>query len=286
MERVTAMGMLVAGNRWLLARRGVQLAMLMLFLLGPWAGRWWVKGSLAASTWFETVLLVDPYVLAQTLAAGHTPEWVAVTGALVVLGVYTIVGGRAYCSWFCPVNLVTDAAAWTRTALDIRGGWQPPRRLRGWILVMTLVVSAITGAAAWEWVNPVSLMQRSLLFGAGLGWLAILALFLFDVVVSARGWCGHVCPVGAFYGVIGCLSLVRIIAARRTACTDCGACFRRCPEPQVLVPALKAPGSSPVPVLSGACTRCGRCIDVCPAHVFEFGGPMQRCIPSTVPGQG
>jgi ferredoxin-type protein NapH len=45
-----------------------------------------------------------------------------------------------------------------------------------------------------------------------------------------------------------------------------------CPEPHVLVPALKprAPDASIV-VRSGDCTNCGRCLDVCGEDVFRFG---------------
>jgi ferredoxin-type protein NapH len=50
-----------------------------------------------------------------------------------------------------------------------------------------------------------------------------------------------------------------------------------CPEPHVIVPALKPadPGASPV-IASGDCTNCGRCIDVCPDDVFRFGTRFAR----------
>ena len=104
--------------------------------------------------------------------------------------------------------------------------------------------------------------------GIGLGWAIIAAVFLLDLFVSRRAWCSHLCPVGAFYGVIGRGSVVRVSAARRDACTDCGACFNICPEPHVIVPALKGQGS-PL-ILSGDCQNCGGCIDSCPVSVFRM----------------
>ena len=62
--------------------------------------------------------------------------------------------------------------------------------------------------------------------------------------------------------------MVRVSAARRDACTDCGACFNICPEPHVIVPALKGQGS-PL-ILSGDCQNCGGCIDSCPVSVFRM----------------
>ncbi|OGT80403.1 MAG: quinol dehydrogenase ferredoxin subunit NapH, partial [Gammaproteobacteria bacterium RIFCSPLOWO2_02_FULL_61_13] len=204
------------------------------------------------------------------------PGWIAVWGALMVLVVYLLLGGRAYCAWLCPVNMVTDTAAWLRAVLGISAGRGWPANLRRWMLIMSLCVSALIGTTAWEQVNPVTILQRLLLFGMGMAWLVVLAVFLFDLLVSPRGWCGHICPVGAFYGLLGRASLLRVVAARPDACTNCGACFRSCPEPQVISPALKARSRSAAVILSGDCTNCGRCIDVCAARVFQFGSRFDR----------
>lgn len=58
-------------------------------------------------------------------------------------------------------------------------------------------------------------------------------------------------------------------AIDREACTDCGACFRACPEPHIITPALK--GSGTRLIVSGDCTNCGACIDSCYIDVFKFG---------------
>ena len=62
---------LLVRNRWLLARRGVQLGILGLFLAGPWLGIWWLKGNLASSTFLDVIGLTDPLVLLQSFVAGH-----------------------------------------------------------------------------------------------------------------------------------------------------------------------------------------------------------------------
>ena len=265
-------------QRFLLARRASQLGLLGIFLLGPWAGVWWVKGNLAASTWFGMVPLSDPFIVLQSLLAIGNVTLTAAIGALLVVAFYCLVGGRAFCAWVCPVNLVTDLAHVCRERLRLSPGWRPRRDLRLWMVAMCLVTSATTGGIAWELVNPVTLVQRALVFGLGLGWAVILAIFLFDLMVSRRGWCGHLCPVGAFYGLLGRTSLLRVAATRRESCTDCGDCFAVCPEPHVITPALHGRGSRFV--LSGDCTNCGRCMDVCGDDVFRFrlrpsgsGGP-------------
>lgn len=262
----------LASHKWLILRRSSQLAILALFLVGPLAGLWIVKGNLAYSLTLNTLPLADPYVLLQSLLAGHAPEKMALIGVAIVLALYFLVGGRAYCSWVCPVNMVTDAAAWLRGRLGIKGGAHISRKLRYWVLGMTLALAAITGTIAWELINPVSMLHRGLIFGIGMTWTIVLAVFLLDLFVSANAWCGHVCPVGAFYSLLGKWSPLRVNATQREACNDCMDCFAVCPEPQVIRPALKGAKQHVGPaILSPNCTNCGRCIDVCSKDVFRFG---------------
>jgi ferredoxin-type protein NapH len=84
------------------------------------------------------------------------------------------------------------------------------------------------------------------------------AIFLFDLLVAKHGWCGHLCPVGAFYGQIGKVALLRVAADNRAACDDCMDCFAVCPEPHVISPALRGERTGTGPVIaSGDCTLCG-----------------------------
>lgn len=260
-------------NRWLLWRRVSQLAILGLFFLGPLAGIWLVKGNLSSSLTLDWLPLTDPHLLLQVLLTRQLPERAAFIGALIVILFYALIGGRVFCSWVCPVNLITDLASWLRRRLDLKSSVQISRSTRYWVLGLTLVLAAGTGTLVWELVNPVSVLHRGLIFGMGLGWLLLVGVFLFDLLVAKHGWCGRLCPVGAFYSLLGYRSLVRVGAVRRAACDDCMDCFNVCPEPQVIRPALKGAAKGIGPVIREInCTNCGRCIDVCDREVFEFGG--------------
>lgn len=265
---------LLRRNRWLLARRTSQFLVLASFLLGPWFGLWLVRGTLASSEWVGALDLTDPFVALQTLVARHAIESGALVGAAIVAAFYLLAGGRSYCAWVCPVNPVTDLAAWLRARLrlptPLRGS-RPDRRLRYAMLAAACLASALLGSVAWETINPITLLQRALVFGLAGGYGVVLAIFLFDLLVLPRGWCGHLCPVGAFYGALGSLSPAHVSATRRDACTNCGDCFKACPEPQVIAPALygAAHGRSPA-IRNADCLRCARCLDVCESEVFEL----------------
>jgi ferredoxin-type protein NapH len=121
----------------------------------------------------------------------------------------------------------------------------------------------------WEWVNPVSLTQRALIFGGASAWGAVAAVFLFDLLVAPRGWCGHVCPVGAAYALIGHKSLLRVSAAPAAPATTAPTATPCAPSPRSSPAAEGQGGVSPV-ITDSECTNCGRCIDVCGPSVFPI----------------
>ena len=259
------------GTKWLVLRRLSQLSVIALFLAGPVFGYWIVKGSMASSLTLDVLPLTDPYLLLQSFVAGHEVISTALIGAAIVTVFYFIVGGRVYCSWVCPINIVTDTADWLRRKLNIKGGARFSAQTRYWILLMTIVLAIVTTSIAWELLNPVSIVYRGIIFGSGFAVVVVVSIFIFDLYISRKGWCGHLCPVGAFYSLLGHYSLLRVSAKKRDKCDDCMDCFMVCPEEQVIKPALKgeSKGFGPV-IMDKNCTNCGRCIDVCAKDVFTF----------------
>ena len=260
----------LAANCYLVLRRISQLTVLFVFLSGPWFGLWIAKGNLASSLTFDVLPLTDPYLFVQSLAAGFMPAASALIGAAIVIAFYALFGGRIYCAWVCPVNPLTDLAAWLRRWLGLKSGRTPDGKTRYWLLAGTLLAAGFSSTLVWEWVNPVTIVQRSLIFGLSGSLLVVFAIFFYDLLVASRGWCGHFCPMGAFYSLLGQKSLLRITADQRGSCDDCMDCFAVCPEPQVIRPALKKAGQDSPLILDRDCTNCGRCIDVCNKNVFHF----------------
>lgn len=264
--------------RFLILRRLTQLGIILMFMSGPLWNFWILKGNYSGSLLLDTVPMTDPLMTAQVLATGYQPEWTVLIGALIIVAFYAIVGSKLFCSWVCPMNMVTDAAAWLRRKLGIRQSAKLPRGLRYVILAVILIGSAISGTLLWEWINPVAALGRVFMFGLGATLWLVLVVFLFDLLVVERGWCGHLCPIGATYALIGAKSLIKVKVVDRNRCDNCMDCYNVCPEPQVLrVPLHGKPEDSTV-ILSKDCITCGRCIDVCAEKVFAFGTRFQGSI--------
>ena len=251
--------------RFLIARRLVQVAVMLLFFgTAHWgwklAGQPLLAGNLSAAKLAGAVPLADPFALLQVLATRHAIAGEALLGAAIVLAAYLVVGGRVFCAWACPMNVVTDAARWVRLRLAVRDVFAIPPGVRYAVLALALAVSAIAGVAAFEWISPIAMLHREIVYGAGLGLTSAVGVFLFDAFVLKHGWCGHLCPLGAFWALAGHGAQVRI-AFDDASCTRCGDCLRACPEPRVLNFNEAALAGM---IRHGECTNCAACIAVCP----------------------
>ena len=255
--------------KYLLLRRVTQFTLLFLYF-GANAYGWHIlEGTFGSSVLFGVIPLADPYTTLQVLATGFVLSADVLLGALIIILFYMVVGGRAFCSWVCPINMVTDLANWLRRKLNLDKEEVNyrfiKRRARYWIMVLGLIVSAVVGVAAFEVLSPITIMQRGIIFGFGAGIAVIVAIFLFDLFGVKNGWCGHLCPLGASYSLIGKASVIRV-KHDHEACTACMKCKVVCPENQVLHMIDK----ESISVTDGECTNCGRCIDVCDDDALGF----------------
>ena len=254
--------------RYLISRRITQITVMALYIAAHVWGLKILEGNLSSSVLLGTVPLSDPYAVLQMFVAGSVITTDVLIGAAIIAIAYGVVGGRMFCSWVCPINMVTDAANWLRRKLGISKVQKRvymSRSLRYWVLGLSLVLSFMMGLTAFELVSPISMLHRGLIFGMGFGFSAILIIFFFDLFVHENGWCGYVCPLGGFYSLIGKFSLLRV-SHNVDNCTECMECKVVCPEKEVLHMVAKHSAT----VTMGECTNCARCIEVCNDDALNF----------------
>lgn len=255
-------------HRFLIMRRILQVTFIVLYFGANMWGWKVLEGNLGSSLFVKTIPLSDPYAVIQMACAGAIAGINVLIGAGIIVAFYAVIGGRAFCSWVCPINLVTDAANALRRFIRIdeveRKVWMS-RYLRYWILGLSLIISALLGVAAFEMISPIGILNRGLIFGAGLGFAVILGVFLFDLFALRNGFCGHLCPLGGFYSLIGRFSLFRV-KHNQSKCTLCMKCTEICPEKHV----LGMIGKRSEFVTKGECVNCGRCVEVCNDDALGF----------------
>jgi ferredoxin-type protein NapH len=260
--------MKISNYKYLILRRVVQITILVLYFGGNVLGWKMLTGDLSSSSILGKIPLSDPFAILQMLAAGATIGVNALMGAVIIALFYGIIGGRAFCSWVCPVNMVTDLANWLRRVLYIdkieRKTWMS-RNVRYYMIVLSLIVSFISGLAAFEIISPITILNRGVVFGFGAGAGLLVAIFLFDLFVVKNGWCGHICPLGGVHSLVGKYSLIRV-KHNHDNCTLCMKCTTVCPEK----PVLNMIGKRSENVSQAECNNCGRCIDVCDDDALGF----------------
>jgi ferredoxin len=213
----------------------------------------------------ELFFRADPLAIggAALAAMGWTISLLFALGLLLL----TLVGGRLFCGWACPLGTcidLVDAAAGSTVRLARL------RRLKLHLLV--LLGGAAAGGVMLTWaLDPMNWAARIAgLFSPGFleaGWLVglALALVVLELALGRRGFCRVLCPLGALLGVVARFSLYRR-DLRSPGCTDCGSCVTNCPAAAI----GSSPAEGPGAYLRGECIHCRRCEQGCAAGAVSF----------------
>ena len=280
-------------GRWTAARRVVQIAVAILFfvplfavgwgaaglgfsspeepLATPDGFAWW--GSLSSSHLFGLDLL-DPFAALQVAVAAKSVAFAGLAWTLPVLVVYGIIRGRAFCGWACPVNLLCEFVDWLRVKLGVAVRERSvPRRAKVGIAAAVFALSAVCSVPVFELVNPISAVNKAVLFGSFAGVFTLAAIVLAELFWARRVWCRALCPLGGMYETLGCVGLASV-KINHDACVNCGACQKACLcDPEILDAALAGEADR---VAAGDCMLCGKCVDACPHSALEIGFVLPR----------
>ncbi len=239
-------------------------------------------GGLFVKTYPATLFLeLDPlHGLATSLATGVLFSGLIL--GLVTLGV-TLVLGRVWCSWVCPLGVLQDCTGVrprdrSERAARLRNRYRRFYHLKYGVLIALLSLAAF-GITQTGLLDPIALLMRSVvatlfpvLQQAGvplqrvhhLTWGGVLIGALLVTVLTLprllpRAFCRVVCPLGALLGLVSRYALFRI-HRNEERCTHCGACQRVCQG--ACDPHTKLRYSE--------CTVCFNCMSACPAGAIEY----------------
>jgi ferredoxin-type protein NapH len=240
----------------LVVRRSVQCAALGLLLLPVvWPHNPVWMGTYLSSQFFG-VALTDPLAALEVMLATKTVIW-PLFWSVFPLVIITTMLGRVFCGWICPLNTVFEFTGMLmKPYIRIMGNdWTPY-----WLLGTFLITAAVTRQPVFTILSPIGVASRAMAFGAGIEILSVIVLVLLEFY-RQKFWCRMLCPVGAFYGLLGSWRLLHV-AVNTVQCTQCGRCHAACSM------GIDIGSSNQWDRL--ACTNCGDCVTACTRYAVYY----------------
>lgn len=202
----------------------------------------------------------------QTLKSTNLLNFAILSGVLAV----SLVAGRAFCGWMCPLGAAQEGLANLSRRLGggkrrVRGKLSPaklPTRLPAKIdrplrYVKYLVLVGVIIASIFTLFPPLhgfcpARAVFSFKLTSGLLW-SVLITFIVTSMLVERVWCKYLCPLGASLALFNKISPVRLSADFQN-CNHCGRCDIEC-----------SMGIQDVPddLSSVECIRCLECLETC-----------------------
>ncbi len=210
----------------------------------------------------------DPLALVESTVTSMSLYLPLLLSVLIPV-LLTLLLGRVYCGWLCPMSLLLEINDRLRSLLEKLGYPALDAKFHGrmkfGVLGGGLLMAYLVGMPVLSLVYPPAVISRELFYRTYNGvWgngLLFLGLILFiELILSRRWWCRYVCPGGAVYVGLSRFRLLRISRDGRR-CEQCGECGPVCPYD--LQPMTQELGPD--------CDQCGLCISACKPGALAYG---------------
>lgn len=246
------------------------------------------------------LLRIDPLVMTVVCGGMRMAVTITLLG-FVTLGVSLLLG-RVFCGWICPLGAIFDAYGWVLRKLRFKFEGPSPSWFRfKYYLLFAIVIFAVLGGVsplmgfdpivlltrtAAVVINPFILKQNEILWTVGdspayYGYfidVATLALFLGIMAGTtklSRIWCRTACPLGAYLAL---MSRNAILRRDTKGCVHCNICSNHCPTGAISFDNAEIYNES-------ECIKCFACTQECPvdANFFTYKLPFPTSSPSQFP---
>lgn len=188
---------------------------------------------------------------------------------LIVFLVATLLFGRVFCGYFCPLGALQEWIRILGRKLGIQKDLELPekydkylRYLKYLVLAAVIYFSFYLGDLVFRNYDPYNALMH---FGNEFEEKIVAYVLLLLVVVislfSKSIWCRYFCPLGAFFGIFKKISIFSIKRNEKT-CISCEACDKNCPANLKIMTAKE--------IRSADCVSCGNCVGGCPKSSLSF----------------
>ncbi|MFO8017253.1 MAG: 4Fe-4S binding protein [Promethearchaeia archaeon] len=187
---------------------------------------------------------------------------------LAVLLASTLIIGRLFCGFACPMGALQELASEVNFKSDVEEQKQrniygniPQKKsnqIRWGFLIVSIVTSLIWGVPLLQLLNPFLgfsflRINTPTIMMMIIPLITLLVIFTLSFFIY-RPYCRFLCPFGALASLLSRFSEYKY--TRTPQCTDCELCEEICPTNEASRDSKKK-----------ECYFCGRCIEVCPENI-------------------
>jgi polyferredoxin len=191
------------------------------------------------------------------------------SGTMILFAITLVIAlifRRSFCGLICPFGAIQEFFAKLGQGL-FKKKFIMPEKIDKPFRYLKYGILAITVFYAWKtaglWMTPYDPWSAYAHLPEGLGsvWdesavgLVILLITVVGSLIYDRFFCKYLCPMGAFYAIVGKFSPHRVVR-NESKCIDCGICTKKCPV-NIDVQHLKE-------IKSSECLNCQTCVLNCP----------------------
>ena len=257
-------------------RRAIQILSFLLLIAIPLLN---LHGWNGLTGWYQSLGIFKLWITSPLesveiiLTSRHL--YAALLVAMLLPIVLALVLGRVFCSWICPMGLLSEWAdeikrklLRRRHAQSYESKYRLPRRTLWFVLAGELLLSLIVGTSLFSIYSPPGIVGRELARVLFLGTLGgevifIAAILVFEFLLVRRGFCRYLCPLGALLSWIGQRRSLRVELDTNRCVRGCKLCAQGKLCSWGLFPREGEAESI-------YCTNCGDCVDLCPFDALHF----------------
>jgi len=254
-------------KKWIRTRQVVQVGLLavfaLLFITTSRALQLPINLSNLFSR-FDPLQAIMSIIASREMLPLYIPAIVTIVGTLVL--------GRVWCGWICPLGAILELF-----------GPRGTRKMQAWFrgikygLLIMLFVMALFGSLAFMWLDPITILVRgvadpvsvvlSIVEVPGFKVGTLLSMLMLVLVlglnfIEKRFWCRYLCPLGALIGLGSKFSWIRR-RVNEASCVKCGDCVKTCPMGAIHPETIKNDPAE--------CIMCMDCAAPCPKTAITFG---------------
>ncbi len=191
------------------------------------------------------------------LVISNAPKILPMIVLLVIPIGASLIWGRFFCGWFCPLGAVQEFIhGKSKNHRNITKMDRILKFLKYIVLMVFIYLSWKVGSNVFCRYEPFKALFS---FAGTTVTIAVLIIILTASVFIERPFCRYLCPFGAILSLTSRLAIIKI-RLNKEACVCCGICAKSvCP-----VSAIEMDTVTKLPVINHSeCINCLRCVETC-----------------------